>query len=612
MFDFTLFYLEFDPTIGPKIERSQSSTNNINLEYSADVRKSYSLFASFPKLTDFICSEPIRLTRRASSKFDSVSDKMAKIVLNNAFPESIKQMTTSEPHFFTFTFNQDQFANNINDSHFCYAIYMSVPDKQMIRKYHQFSYVIVTKLNNPSLFKELLISTFDSFRISSQDQENESFEDQISQCTYEIFDVLFSFLKQWRETISLSIQDQLQRKINKDIQSEKIDLPLIDGSLKAKLVRVNSKKFEIYQTQKDNSIIKALNLDKIKILDQSNHNNTSLYYETLKLIWESLVFNKNILILGATPDEASEAVFAFSSLVKEIKSYIIPYISVTDERFMQLFKTTLFRNRFPIIVGVSNPISEFFIDNNSKNSKSFFDFVYYVGFEDKFGFRELMSDSKLIKASLSENNFEISQASDNYSIMKKFDTCTAKFLKVINQSLIEMSKNDFSSLFIGQINVTLLSKELINSKIRISNYMKNQIENFIHTNQPNKKVYDVFAEQLINTQLFMNERKHFFYFSEISQNSLVDENVVNGMINMIEDNDTSSKKIIDKFDSDFCSSGSEDNEPDTKNITGNKQMAKKVLNIYVHALKNSANDDLKRKLRKALKEITHYTSIVSH
>ena len=621
MFDFSLFYVEFDPTIGPKIERSQSSQTNINLEFTANLKKSNSLF-TIPKYIDFINSEPIRLARRGSKKFSAELDKIAKVVQNNAFPESIKQLSHSKPHFFTFTFNQDQLANNLNDNYYCYSIYLSIPDQKMKRKYHQFSYVIVTKLNNPSLFKELLLSTFNSFRLSYQQHENELFEDEISRCTYEIFDVLFSFLKQWQEIISTSVQNFQKKASNDKCDFEKIDLPLIDGSIKTKISKVKSKKIEICEIQEveATSLFNALNLDKIKMLDQllfqnsSTHNSNStfsLYNETLKLIWESIVLNKNILVLGSTPGEASEAVFAFSSLIKEIKSFIVPYISVTDERFMQLIKYPRIQSRFPIIVGVSNPISEFLISNPENDHKSFFDFVYYVGFDDKVGFKQML-DNKLYQSF--DCKSQAINLPENFAIIKKFDVYTAKFLKAIDQSLVEMSKNDFSSLFIGQINITLFSNTLLSNKIKISKYLKNQFEHLIRMKQQSKQVYDIFAEQLVNTQLFINERKHFFYFSEVSQCSLIDEKVVNGMISIIDENniDLTNKSVNDKIESDFCSSGSEDNEMETKNFNGNRPMAKKVFNVYIHALKNSVNEDIKKKLRKALKEITNYTNSISH
>lgn len=616
MFDFSLFYLEFDPTIGPKIERVQSSQTSLNSEINSNLKKTSSLLAR-TNFADFINSDPVRMSRIGSKKIGNVTDKMLSTVLKNSFPESIKQLSHSKPYFFTFTFNQDQLATNMNDNYFCYSIYMSVPDKKMKRKYHQFSYVIVTKMMSPVIFKELFMSTFNSFRFSYQQQENESFENEISRCTYEIFDVLFSFLKQWQEIISTSLQ-------NFKGNLEKIDLPLIDGSIKAKMSKkINSKRIEVCDILKKDttSIFDALNFDKIKILDQllfqNNNkfdNDYSLYNETLKIIWESIVFNKNILVLGATPDEASDAVFALNLLVKDIRSYIIPYISVTDERFMQLIKRPRVQNRFPVIVGVSNPISEFFVDSMKNGNKSFFDFVYYVGFDDKVGFKELVSEAKLCQ-SLDSNSHRINFL-ENSVMMKKFDVYTAIFLKVIDESLTEMSKSDFSSLFIGQINITLLANTFLENKIKISNYFKKQIESSIRAKQQNKKILDVFSEQFINTQLFMNERKHFFYFSEASQKSLVDEKVVNKMICMINNKDilrkNENENENEKIESDFCSSCSEDNEMESKNVYDNNPMAKKVFNVYIHALKNSINDDLKKKLRRALKDITQYTNHVIH
>lgn len=407
MFDFTLYYLEFDSIIGPKIEKVYES-NHSDQKCKNEIRKSNSYLTNLQKYNNINDSNHI-LNHVKTQKMHS-NDNLIKTIKNNAFPESIRKLNNSEPHFFTFVHNESQSLNDINSINYCYTLYMSVYDNQMKRNYHQFSYVIVTKLCAQTLFKNFLISTFNSFKFSFHDDKN-----KISFYTNEIFDVLYSFLKQWQKIITISINK------NKD---EIIDFPLIDKSIKAKITKNSSKKYEInlIQDSKSVSFFDALNLDKIKIVDQNccNKKKNSLYNQTIKLILECLLFNKNILVIGNTPTEASDAVFAISSLSRKIKPFIIPYISVTDDYFLQLIKKKNNENNFPIIVGVSNPISEFLIENSSKENLSFFDFVYYVGFDNKVGFKQIMNDTISIQSF--ENNKQSVQFIENFQILQKIES----------------------------------------------------------------------------------------------------------------------------------------------------------------------------------------------
>lgn len=546
MFDFSLFYLEFDNTIGPKIEKTKSLIHQAH----KDNQKC--------KVNDDI----------------EIDAKLKKAIINNSFPESIKKLKCSEPYFFTFTFNQDQTTDNLYETYYCYSIYMNIPDINMKRNFHQFSYVIGTKIYNPSIFKKFLISAFNSFQYSSSKKDN-----KISNCTYEIFDVLYSFLNQWSQIISLSNH------------SEIVDLPLINGNINVTVIKINSKELEIIENDHKNSIsfFEALNLDKIKILDQNKqrYSSDSLYNQTLKLLWECLVFNKNILVIGNTPSEASDAVFAISSLIKQVKLFSVPYISVTDNFFIQMLKKT--GNNFPTIVGVSNPISEFLIENNRKENNSFFDFIYYVGFDDKVGFKDLFSS----KSSFSFNqNTKSIQFNDNSKVLAKIESFSVDFLTAIDQYLIEISQTDFSSLFKGKINVALLSKKLVENKVKLSNFTKNQI---IQKAQ-SKNLYELIAEKLVNTQLFIDERKQFVYLSEFSQINLVEKNFVR---NLLKDIKYDEYKIIEN---------ESDSSDDTKDqYKFENKLMKTALKIYIHALQTPINEDLKNKLKKVLKEIIAFS-----
>ena len=74
--------------------------------------------------------------------------------------------------------------------------------------------------------------------------------------------------------------------------------------------------------------------------------------ENLESIWEKMILNEPILVLGATPEFASRAVEALTGTLKGSSfCQVIPYISITDPRFRKLAAAP------KGVIGVSNPMA---------------------------------------------------------------------------------------------------------------------------------------------------------------------------------------------------------------------------------------------------------------
>lgn len=612
MINFSIFNLEFDPDVGAKIINSKSCA----VQTAEQQHKKYSSVSTTHSSYDKFNSDPIILSELSDDLGECKEpNKLTTIILNNAFPESAKRLNPSQPHFFTFTVRDDQLRSTENTL-YCYTVFMSIANPNLKRRFYQFSYVIVTKLNCPSIFRELLISSINSVQIL----------DQATVCDFkaEIFEVLFSFLKQWKEIISGSLQSQLSfieevdsPKQNNQIGPQVVELPLIDQSLKIRVTRINFSKFKINRVidGSPSYIFKSLNLFQIQQIDQmlqlTNAQN-SIYNETLNLLWDCLVFNKKILIVGATPTEATDAVFAFSTLMKNVHCILIPYISVTDKSFMKLVNTNE-PTYFPVIVGISNPIAEVLIDLERKHTeKTFFDYIYYVGFDDKVGFKQIMASklddkSQLIAFAHSQStnrnlNNKGSSVSTTHSndcllmdvlLNKQLNKYTNTLVHAINEGLSKMAQTDYLSLLFGHINILQLQTAL-SKYIHISKISKSLFQN-----PQNKPFMQLYAENLINSQLFLNARKKMLYSSVISKDNLTNSAIVNAVVEQIRclKITCSNKESSVSDSSDSGSMSDDDMQPKIENL----RFKKNIIKIYVHALKSTNEEPMRKKLKKSLR-----------
>ena len=153
--------------------------------------------------------------------------------------------------------------------------------------------------------------------------------------------------------------------------------------------------------------------------------------ENLEKIWQSMVLNEPVLVLGATPELTSRAVEALMSMVKgSVLCEAMPYISITDPRFAGLAASP------KGVIGASNPMAAKLMKNG----------VHVV----KVGFPR--------GASRSGNCLRCAPSSS--ARRTKLQENTKLLVSAIHETLRIMEKTEPGSLNARVINVTVLQKEI--------------------------------------------------------------------------------------------------------------------------------------------------------
>ncbi|OHT02753.1 hypothetical protein TRFO_30065 [Tritrichomonas foetus] len=261
-------------------------------------------------------------------------------------------------------------------------------------------------------------------------------------------------------------------------------------------------------------------------------------------IWDSLFQNKRILVIGSTPAKASSAVFSIASMSYPLlQAHVIPYISITDPRFTNFIKKSPYKENVSMIVGVSNIIAE-------EITKGSFDIVLYIGFEQS---TIQQFSTKNNKYQHRKNNQYLNNGTNNdlcsdsdFILRNKLFLNTERLKKSINDSLIEMANENIIDLLYGKIYVHKLVESLKKNKVS--------------TNAD----YEEFAEKLIYTHLFCNERKRILT-SELAQMKLI---------------------LIDP-----------------SQLIGNERELKNIGKIYARAAINAVNSSIAKKMKLILKDI---------
>ena len=181
-------------------------------------------------------------------------------------------------------------------------------------------------------------------------------------------------------------------------------------------------------------------------------------------LWEFMILGQRVMVLGSTPKLASDACLAISSMIyPEQIPDMIPYIAVSDPRFMEIRETCQ-------IVGTANPIVTGLVGSAK---------LFKIGFDEEVGFgrdqkagpmrRREALNNELIRAALVEN--------------------TARLKNSVNSALDEMLEENFVALLLGKVDVGVVAQKII--------------ENGVTTTMDVQR----FASILVHSQFFERLRK---------------------------------------------------------------------------------------------------------
>lgn len=248
---------------------------------------------------EFDCvTGPVVVSSSGSLELD---DSEMQQIKNIAFPESATKLPAAS-HIF---------ATRIGDA-FCYCLYVSKPDPNAARGYHQYSFVVATHYPYFPIFKKLLQSAADYYGKS----------------TVDVYEILCNLVFYWHSL--LCYQENME-----------IELPLFEGSIflhrsseiNNGIKRIKSKDFQ------ENFYMNLKHVLDIK---------TGERFDEVVKLWEYCFIDEPILVIGSTPAKASTASLAIASLAyPEAVCNVIPYIPITDSR-ISINKG---------IIGCSNPIA---------------------------------------------------------------------------------------------------------------------------------------------------------------------------------------------------------------------------------------------------------------
>lgn len=330
-----------------------------------------------------------------------------------SFPESYMKIKQT-PHIYTFRAG----------SKFCYTYYHSIPDKTKQRGYHQFSYVIATDNTYYPIWYRLLKSV-DTLKFTPRQS----------------FDLLVDFGK----------------KIYNNFEADKqFELPLFNGPTTIvncpkidELILSHSSSTDNFTSYLSNGFFIGDNLETsigISSLIKNGHG------MDIVRLWENVILEKPILVVGATPEIASRAVFAIASLSfsSAIVPNVVPYILVTDPNFSNICSTKS-------IIGVSNPIAV----PLSRLTP------FYVGFDDKFGF----DDTKCSKIkNMTSQEIRAMCAASNDSL-----------IRIMNKITSDLYSSNPIFTLLGKIDLTIIESHIKTSGITIYSPVESFCREFVKT-----------------------------------------------------------------------------------------------------------------------------------
>jgi hypothetical protein len=388
-----------------------------------------------------------------NGKVEELNEAVLASVKCNSFPESATKLN-DKSHVYSFRAG-DMFA---------YSYYISIQDKTKVRGYHQYSYAILTENRFYPIWYRLLMS--------------------------------IDYLKEFTCEAKFELLCDFGLKILKNLTaSNYFELPLFCGSTPIKTAPETSELIAMCSDSTNpmsqylsnsffigDSIVEALC---IKDLDASGHS------ADIKKLWESVILEKSIIVLGSTPEATSRAVFAIASLSfsAAFVPNIVPYISITDPSFNDLLRTNS-------IIGVSNPIV-LAIANDAN--------VFCVGFDHNSQYKNGFIKSKKCRTAkeLSTEEIRASFVTENEVLLNTIDSIIdelyttspfASMLGKIDLSIVEkyisLSRLQMYSditYFSAEIPHTKIFKERLNSFFRTRKAIK-CIKEFDITNFDSRQI----------------------------------------------------------------------------------------------------------------------------
>jgi len=347
----------------------------------------------------------------------ALSEEQADLIKLSVFPESASPLPQSRSHVYTF---------KVGDL-FCYCSYNVEESQISDRGYILYSFVIITKCAYYPLWQQLLESA-DSLENNSKNQK---------------FELICNFANKWINVIK---------------SNESTDLPLFNGTVEY-IAESSTSTLELigngsfYKANNyyiSNSISQALGYQYL----HKNHRTSDLV-----ALWEGIMLDVPILVIGSTPRIVSEAVFAIASLkFPEICPNIYPYISITDKRFVNLANN-------PVgIVGTSNPLASVIAHK--------FPLVFQVGFSNENG---------VVKPVNPKSNI---QSFNEKTIRPFFFSNTERARISLCETIDDMLSHNFVDVLLGVYNVSFLEKHI---------KQRNVISTMSHSSFAKKIIKTVFS-----------------------------------------------------------------------------------------------------------------------
>ena len=310
----------------------------------------------------------------------------------NSFPESAIPLGQETQTFFSFSIN----------TYFAYALYVSRKDEKEPRGFSIFTIVILTQSTYFKIYQSLLESA-SKLRNSSK---------------IEMYQLITQFSK------------KIQTLIN---ENSCCDLPLLDGILPF-VPQPSTTSLELLQnskTYKANENFIGSDLNSSLFTDELAKSGRLC---DLTRLWECVMTDQPILVLGATPKIATLAVFTIASLKfpEKLTIPIMPYISMTDPRFMEICEDP------KGIIGVSNPMALALATK--------FTNVFRVGFEANNGFGPSLGKSQTHSSST--------------EIRSAFFTNTERLRVASTTAIDELICSNFINVLIGKVEEKVVEKQI--------------------------------------------------------------------------------------------------------------------------------------------------------
>ena len=341
---------------------------------------------------------------------DVFDDGEKNLLQSDAFPDTAIQQD-QESTIFLFKIKKK----------FCFSMFTTRPDSSAPRGHKQHTFVIASDYPYIYPFTRLLQSSLVLGDIPPKD----------------ILNFIEDFIIKWFSNFPENV-------------GEIVELPMFDGTLPVTITDNHMQLLSFYGGMGWTPLSKIyylnnnfLGFDLFTTLSLQSLITSQRCFDIIKL-WEAAIIGETILVYGATPTIASSCCLTIGSFLfpEDPPDAILPFISVTDQRFMQVGNPELFPH---VIVGVSNPIAL------TKSNQ--FAHTFTVGFQSN---ENGLNDQKMQWNFIKECHGDL-----QIEIRKFLYQNTLRMIDAVTSALNVIRVNNPYAEFLGQFDVYVLEQQIL-------------------------------------------------------------------------------------------------------------------------------------------------------